>query len=255
MTRIVLAGAIAASAFVATPAFAGADTHEFNLERTQEMREERAEMREEISEETRETAQKIEKADTRKERREARSELKREIREEKREARRNMDDNDKSGLFEGRASARRAPREGGGMRELVSRYAEKYGVPQHVAHGVVMVESRYNAKATGPGGYIGLMQIGYRTAKGMGYSGSRAGLYNPETNLDYGMRYLGEAYRQAGGNLCGAVSKYQGGHGVRGVTRAGAAYCGKVKKYMAQGAPAENRADNRKFALRGGERS
>jgi soluble lytic murein transglycosylase-like protein len=258
MARIVLAGAIAASAFIATPAFAGADTHEFNLERTQELREERAEMREEISEKTRDAARKIEKADTREERREARSELKREIREEKREARRDAwddDDDDKPVLFQGRASARRAPREGGGMRELVSRYAAKYGVPQHVAHGVVMVESRYNAKATGAGGYIGLMQIGYRTAKGMGYGGSRAGLYNPETNLDYGMRYLGEAYRQAGGNLCGAVSKYQGGHGVRGVTRAGAAYCGKVKKYMAQEAPAENKADNRKFALRGGERS
>jgi hypothetical protein len=35
------------------------------------------------------------------------------------------------------------------------------------------------------------------------------------------------------------VSKYQGGHGVRGVTRAGSVYCGKVKNYMAKAAPAE----------------
>lgn len=256
MARIVFAGAIFACAFAAVPAFADADTHKFNLERTQEMREERAEMREEISEEKREAARKVRKADTQGERRAARAEMKREIREEEREARREARDDDGPDMFEGRSSARRAPR-GGGMRELVSHYAAKYGVPQHVAHGVVMVESRYNAKATGPGGYIGLMQIGYRTAKAMGYSGSRAGLYDPETNLDYGMRYLGEAYRQAGGNLCGAVSKYQGGHGVRGVTRAGAAYCGKVRKYMARSAPGEKRdsGDNRKFALRAGERS
>ena len=44
-------------------------------------------------------------------------------------------------------------------------------------------------------------------------------------------------WMKTGGNMCGAVSKYQGGHGVRGVTKAGAVYCGKVKKYMAQKAP------------------
>jgi soluble lytic murein transglycosylase-like protein len=96
-----------------------------------------------------------------------------------------------------------------------------------------MVESRYNARATGPGGYIGLMQLSYRTARGMGYSGSRAGLYDPETNLRYGMKYLGGALRLAGGSTCGAVSKYQGGHGVKGVTRAGSVYCAKVRKHIA----------------------
>jgi len=130
-----------------------------------------------------------------------------------------------------------APR-GGSLASLVQHYAAKHGVPRDLAHGVVMVESRYRANATGKGGYIGLMQIGYRTAKGMGYSGSRQGLYNPSTNLDYGMRYLGEAYRQAGGDYCRTVSKYQGGHGVRGVTKAGSVYCGKVRKYMVQNVPA-----------------
>lgn len=139
---------------------------------------------------------------------------------------------------EGRASAKEAPPRGGSLAALVLHYAAKHGVPRDLAHGVVMVESRYNARATGRGGYIGLMQLSYRTAQGMGYRGSRQALYDPSTNLDYGMRYLAEAYRQAGGNMCGAVSKYQGGHGVRGVTRAGAVYCGKVKKYMAQKAPA-----------------
>lgn len=97
-----------------------------------------------------------------------------------------------------------------------------------------MVESRYNPKATGPGGYIGLMQISYRTAQGMGYKGSREALYNPDTNLRYGMKYLAGALRLAKGDYCGAVSRYQGGHGVKGVTRAGAAYCTKVKRHIAQ---------------------
>ena len=145
---------------------------------------------------------------------------------------------DRGELREGRASAStEAPLRGGNLSSLVQHYASKHGVPQHLAHGVVMVESRYRANATGPGGYIGLMQLSYRTAQGMGFKGTRKSLYEPNANLDYGMRYLAEAYRQAGGNMCGAVSKYQGGHGVRGVTKAGAVYCGKVKKYMAQKAP------------------
>jgi soluble lytic murein transglycosylase-like protein len=120
------------------------------------------------------------------------------------------------------------------LRQLVARYAKKEGIPFALAHGVVMVESRYRPHATGHGGYIGLMQLSYRTARGMGYRGSRAGLYNPETNIRYGVQYLAKAYRMSGGNLCATVSKYQGGTGVSGVTRAGAQYCGRVRRYMAQ---------------------
>jgi soluble lytic murein transglycosylase-like protein len=180
----------------------------------------------------RDEIQDLREARTPRERAEARAELRKEIGEESREAKKSP------ALLEGRASVTGAPpSRGGSLQSMVQHYAAANGVPQQLAHGVVMVESRYNARATGRGGYIGLMQIGYRTAKGMGYTGSRAGLYDPETNLRYGMKYLGQAYAQAGGNMCGTVSKYQGGHGVRGVTRAGAAYCGKVKKYMAQAAP------------------
>lgn len=220
MIRTLLSGAFLAST-LALPAFADADVHGFLRSATPEQRKE-----------IREEMQDVREAKTPREKREERAELKDEIND----AREDRDDR-RARLMDGRSSVRGAAP--GGMQGLVARYAEANGVPTHVAHGVVMVESRYNAKATGPGGYIGLMQIGYRTAKGMGYTGSRAGLYDPETNLKYGMRYLGEAYRQAGGNLCGTVSKYQGGHGVRGVTRAGAVYCGKVKKYMAKAPPAE----------------
>ncbi|WP_188409527.1 lytic transglycosylase domain-containing protein [Agaricicola taiwanensis] len=126
-----------------------------------------------------------------------------------------------------------APAGSESLRAMVARHAAANGVPYNLAHGVIMVESRYNARATGPGGYIGLMQLSYRTAKGMGYSGTRAGLYDPDTNLRYGMKYLGGALRLAGGSTCGAVSKYQGGHGVKGVTRAGSVYCAKVRKHIA----------------------
>lgn len=150
-------------------------------------------------------------------------------------------------VSEGRASISAAPSPakaaakadgtGTGLHALASKHAREHGVPLDLAHGVIMVESRYRAQATGPGGYIGLMQLSYRTAQGMGFKGSRAALYEPSTNLHYGMRYLGEAYRKAGGDYCGAVSKYQGGHGVRGITKAGRVYCGKVKNFIARGVP------------------
>jgi len=136
------------------------------------------------------------------------------------------------------------------LQALVAKYAAAEGIPFSLAHGVVMVESRYNPRATGKGGYIGLMQLSYRTAKGMGFSGSRAALYEPETNIKYGVKYLAGAYRQAGGNMCVTVSKYQGGHGVHGVTKAGAAYCGRVKHFIAA-MPNEDRktADKKMAAL------
>jgi soluble lytic murein transglycosylase-like protein len=47
---------------------------------------------------------------------------------------------------------------------------------------------------------MGLMQIKYTTARGLGYRGSAAGLLDPDTNLTWGVRYLAGAYRMAQGD-------------------------------------------------------
>jgi soluble lytic murein transglycosylase-like protein len=129
----------------------------------------------------------------------------------------------------------------GSIPAMVTAEAQRAGVSPALAHAVVKVESRYQPNATGRGGYVGLMQLSYRTAQGMGFKGSRQALYQPSNNLTYGMRYLAQAVRLAGGSTCGAVSKYQGGHGVRGVTAAGAVYCAKVRRFMAEGIPSSGR--------------
>lgn len=139
-----------------------------------------------------------------------------------------------------RSSSASAPT--GSIPSLVSQMARQAGVNPALAHAVVKVESTYKPNVTGKGGYIGLMQLSYQTAKGMGFRGSRQALYEPRNNLTYGMKYLAGAVAKSGGNTCAAVSKYQGGHAVRGVTRAGAVYCAKVKRFMAQGIPASGRA-------------
>ena len=79
-------------------------------------------------------------------------------------------------------------------------------------HRIVVRESRYRANAMGRGGASGLMQIKLSTARAMGYTGSAAGLLDPETNLTYGVKYLAGAYRTAGGNHGRAVGYYASGY-------------------------------------------
>jgi soluble lytic murein transglycosylase-like protein len=116
---------------------------------------------------------------------------------------------------------------------LIATFARANGVPLALAHAVVSIESRYNAGARGRAGEIGLMQIKLQTARGVGYKGSAKGLYDPATNLRYGMKYLGQAHKLAGGDLCRTVMKYNGGHFMKRATRGTSAYCGKARQLMA----------------------
>jgi soluble lytic murein transglycosylase-like protein len=86
------------------------------------------------------------------------------------------------------------------------------GLPEALVHRVVIRESRYNAHVVGAGGAMGLMQIKLGTAREMGYTGTAAGLLDPETNLTYAVRYLAGAYRVAGGQADRAVANYARGY-------------------------------------------
>lgn len=126
-----------------------------------------------------------------------------------------------------------APAESDPLRAIVARHAAANGVPFALADAVVRVESRYNPRASNAGNY-GLMQIRHQTARGMGYSGSAAGLLDAETNARYAVKYLAEAYRLAGGDTCRTVMKYQSGHMAQRMSGANRAYCAKVRTITAQ---------------------
>lgn len=115
---------------------------------------------------------------------------------------------------------------------VIRKYAAQEGVPIDLAMAVVSVESRFRANARGRAGEVGLMQIKPATARGMGYRGSTKGLYDPETNLKWGMKYLGEAHRLAGGSTCGTILKYNAGHGAKRMNKISRGYCGKVKRIL-----------------------
>lgn len=95
--------------------------------------------------------------------------------------------------------------------DLIASHAARNGVPVQLAEAVIRYESNFNPGVTGRAGEIGLMQIKLQTARGMGYSGSRRSLYDPATNIAWGMKYLGTAVRMSGGSECGTLSRYNAG--------------------------------------------
>jgi len=115
----------------------------------------------------------------------------------------------------------------------IVKHANANGVPVALALAVVRVESNYRPGVRGRAGEVGLMQIKPQTARGMGFSGSTKALYDPETNLRWGMKYLAGAYQRAGGDTCGTIMRYQGGHYAKRMSKVAVGYCSKVKRHMA----------------------
>jgi soluble lytic murein transglycosylase-like protein len=115
---------------------------------------------------------------------------------------------------------------------IISRYAKSYGVPVSLAKAVVKIESGYRPNIRGKAGEIGLMQVKLSTARGLGYTGSAKALYNPDTNIRYGMKYLGMAHKIGGKTTCGTILRYNAGHGAKRMNPVSAAYCSKVKRVM-----------------------
>ncbi len=118
------------------------------------------------------------------------------------------------------------------LADLIAKHAQENGVPVELAQAVVRIESRGNAHAA-HGGALGLMQIKPGTARAAGFSGGASSLFVAETNLHFGMKILGQAYRSAGGNLCRALMQYQSGHLATRMSRANQAYCSRARAVMA----------------------
>ena len=121
---------------------------------------------------------------------------------------------------------------------IVKRYAMLNGVPISLAHAVVTIESNYKPHSRGKAGEVGLMQIKPATAKLMGYSGSITGLFDPEINIKYGMKYLAKARRLGDGTTCGTILKYNAGHAAKRMNPISRNYCYKVKRHIEQSAEA-----------------
>lgn len=118
--------------------------------------------------------------------------------------------------------------------KLIAQHAAANEVPVDLAHAVIYSESSYRPDARGAAGEIGLMQIKLATARMMGYGGSAKGLYDPATNIKYGMKYLGGAHQLAGGTTCGTILRYNAGHAARSMNPVSQRYCNKVSGILGE---------------------
>lgn len=118
------------------------------------------------------------------------------------------------------------------IRAIVRREAESRGMPAEIAEAVVSVESAYNPRAVGGVGEIGLMQVLPSTARMLGFSEPLPKLFDPETNIKYGVRYLGQAWKLTGEDICGTVMKYRAGHGETRFSHKSVAYCLRVRAIL-----------------------
>jgi len=102
-------------------------------------------------------------------------------------------------------------------------HAEGADVPIDTALAVVLQESSFRPNVTGAAGEIGLMQLKCQTARGIGYKGTCSDLYDPDTNLHYGLRYLRKALNR------GSVAYYNAGIYAKKLPEAAMDYADKVE--------------------------
>jgi soluble lytic murein transglycosylase-like protein len=117
------------------------------------------------------------------------------------------------------------------LRPAIERHARENALPVSLAEAVIRIESNYNPKIVHAGNY-GLMQIRLATARSLGFTGTPAELLDPDTNLRFGLKYLGGAYQQAQGNLCRTIMKYQSGFLAVRMNSINRTYCQRVKMLM-----------------------
>jgi hypothetical protein len=109
----------------------------------------------------------------------------------------------------GRQKARARLRRVGPLDQLVAKYARKHGVDENLVRAVLKEESGGDPLAISPKGAMGLMQLMPDTAQALGVKDP----FNPEENLDGGVRYLKSCLERFHHNPLLAVAAYNAGPG------------------------------------------
>lgn len=91
----------------------------------------------------------------------------------------------------------------------IRHYAAKYGVDEALVHSVVKQESCFNEKALSRAGAIGLMQLMPGTASHLKVKNP----WNPEQNIQGGVKYLSWMLKRFNGNKSFALAAYNAGPG------------------------------------------
>jgi soluble lytic murein transglycosylase-like protein len=90
---------------------------------------------------------------------------------------------------------------------IILRAANRHEVDPALVKAIIMVESRYNPLAISKQGAKGLMQLMPRTARSLGVEDS----FNPEHNVNGGVKYLKQLLDEFDDNLKFALAAYNAG--------------------------------------------
>ena len=96
-----------------------------------------------------------------------------------------------------------------GAEKLVKEAAERHHVDPALVRAVIQTESNWNSGAVSRRGAGGLMQLIPTTAQRFGVND----LFNPQQNIDGGVRYLKTLLERYNGNLDLALAAYNAGEG------------------------------------------
>ncbi|GEM_PF-1182430 len=90
---------------------------------------------------------------------------------------------------------------------IIARAADRYRVEIELVKAMIMVESRFDARAVSDSGARGLMQLMPETAESLGVKDC----FDPEQNINAGVRYFKNLKAQFNGNIILALAAYNAG--------------------------------------------
>jgi hypothetical protein len=109
-----------------------------------------------------------------------------------------------------RPSSDRGPLHARPFAELIETVSLKHGIDPALVHAVVEAESNYRPRAKSQVGARGLMQVMPATGRELGVA-SAAMLFDPQANLEVGVKYLKWLLARFDGNLISAIAAYNAG--------------------------------------------
>ena len=99
--------------------------------------------------------------------------------------------------------------------------SNQLGLPPHLLSSICYVESHYKVTAVhhddGDGDSLGVCQIKLKTARWLGYKGTKKNLMNPTINAYFAGKYLKHQIKRYKGDIKKAVISYNLGH-AKGLT-------------------------------------